>query len=128
MINLDSLDEVIVLGYGTQNKKEKYYGIITINPKVTPPQEDLNSFIIWVQNSFDITKLKTEKRINIFVEFIIDKKTQITDIKIVNKNKRRIKKEIQRIFMISAIWTPAIENGIPVEEKILLNFDISNED
>jgi ribosomal protein S8 len=122
------LEEIVVTGHRAVNK-QGVAGVAVANTlKSIPPQKDLKLFISWVQNSFDISTLKDNSILAIQLEFTIKKNGQVTDIKIVNKQKRKIRKEIKRILLTSDMWTPAIKNGIPIEEKILLNFGISNED
>ena len=151
-----SLDEVVVVGYGTQKKKE-FTGSVTsikskdleknIHPDLQkalsgtvagvsihkdsigsilslPPQGDLEDFIDWIVDSLDETLVSNDETIWVYLEFKIQKNGKISNLKFRNKINRKIRKEITRILKTSENWKPSMLNNLPVDEKILIKFEV----
>ncbi len=152
----ESLDEVVVVGYGTVKKKEVTGSITSIKSKdleknihpdlekalsgnvagvsihkdsigsilSLPPQGDLEDFTDWIIDSFDETLVSDDETIWIYLEFKIQENGKISNIKFRNKVRRKIRKEITRILKTSENWEPSTFDNLPIDEKILIKFEI----
>lgn len=129
----DTLDEVVVIGYGTvrknkkntthhktKNKDSKYISSI-------PPNESIENYKTWVLSQIDKSIFKKEKYYQIKCLFTVSKKGQLTDIKIFNYKSYKIKTAFKQIIKKSPVWQPAMKDNSPVTQKIELIFDIQTE-
>ncbi|MFC2109659.1 carboxypeptidase-like regulatory domain-containing protein [Bacteroidota bacterium] len=123
-----SLDEIVVVGYGStkKRKKNKTNPKKEIEPiKSIPPGENIETFKTWVLNQIDTTLFEANKIYKIKCSFIINKKGQITNIKVFKYKKRKIKKAFKAALMKSPLWKPSVtKEGVFVDEKIQLIFNI----
>jgi len=150
--NEASLDEVVIVGYGTQ-KKSNIVGSITsvkksnLNINITDSSKNIEStlagrvsgitisnsnalikskqeFKIWIIDNINTSLFKKNKKYTIKTTFNIDTTGQISNIKVFRYKKRIIKGEIKSLLSKSPLWIPATKDGKNIIEKIELTFDI----
>lgn len=88
------------------------------------PQGNMEDFTDWIIASFDENLVSDNEKILIYLEFKIQENGKISNIKFRNKVKRKIRKEITRILKTSENWKPSKFNNLPIEEKILIKFEV----
>lgn len=128
--NTDSLDEVVVVGYGTQ-KKTTVVGSVTeiksssINYIASiPPKETMDEFKIWIVDKLNKDVFTVNKKYTIQISFTIDVDGVLSNVKFSGFEKKKIKNEIKSVLLKSPSWKPATNDGIKVSEKRKLTLEI----
>jgi periplasmic protein TonB len=91
---------------------------IVVQESATFRGENIIAFIDWVKNNLvypaDASIAEIQGRAN--VTFVVNKKGEVSDIKILRGIHPLIDQEINRVLMSSPLWEPAKQNGRPVKQ------------
>ncbi|MFO7369873.1 MAG: carboxypeptidase-like regulatory domain-containing protein [Bacteroidales bacterium] len=136
--NVMALDEVVVVGYGTQKRSTVTGAITTVESKdisdarettpynyikPVPPGGSAKAFKEWVDGSVNkslFISFPGKHRITIHLTVGID--GSLSQIQAEDKVPSVITDEYIRVIATSGIWQPAQEKGTPVEAEIVLRF------
>ncbi|MBN1144830.1 MAG: carboxypeptidase-like regulatory domain-containing protein [Bacteroidales bacterium] len=136
--NVMALDEVVVVGYGTQKRSTVTGAITTVESKdisdvrettpynytkPVPPGGSAKNFKEWVDGSVNkslFISFPGKHRITIHLTVGLD--GSLSRIRAEDKVPSVITDEYIRVIATSSIWQPAKENGTPVEAEIALRF------
>lgn len=137
-----ALEEVVVVGYGTQKRTEVTGAVSSakdsdransaaepnnfVNP--VPPGGSLKDFKEWVTERIDTEKFQTlPGKHRIQVMLTVQANGQISNIRIKNTAPSAITDEYNRVIAQSPPWTPALNNGVPVEAEVMIRFVVTVE-
>jgi TonB family protein len=83
---------------------------------------DIGTFRDWVQRNLVYPGLAVEKGIigRVTVQFAVDSKGEVTDVKILRGVESSLDKETYRIIMSSPKWEPAIQGGSAVRQQFVI--------
>jgi hypothetical protein len=138
-----ALDEVVVVGYGTQKRSEvtgavssakavdiangeaaEPYNII----KPVPPGGSLKAFKEWVKDRIDTKKIQTPPgKHRIQVMLTVQASGLISNIRLKSTAPSAITDEYRRVISQSPPWTPALNNNVPVDAEVVIRFVITVE-
>jgi periplasmic protein TonB len=102
---------------------------IVVQESATFKGENIEAFINWVKNNIvyptDATVAEIQGRAN--VTFVVNKKGEVSEIRILRGIHPLIDQEINRVLLSSPLWQPAKQNGRPVKQlfSIPINFVIN---
>lgn len=141
--DLMALEEIVVVGYGTQKKKDETGAVSVleadeISPgregmpydfiKPVPPGGSLKAFKNWVAEKLDYSKygeFSGKNRIQVTLTVKVD--GSLTDILTTANDPAPITEDVKGIIAQSSRWQPALKNKIPVEAQIVIRFIIEVE-
>ncbi len=133
----DSLEEVVVVGYGTVQKKDLTGAVTAIDetsPKDTtiaataiPPQGSVEAYKMWLLEQLSSRYKKAAIEDEIHIEFTVDKKGQLIDFKHTNKKNKRLLKKLKKLVLESPAWQPAEADGEAISAEIRIEFKNENE-
>lgn len=118
-----ALNEVVVVGYGTQKKADATESSSYSYTKPVPPNGSYKAFKEWVEsrvNNSLFISFPGKHRITINLTVGVD--GSLRSIQAEDKVPSVITDEYIRVVALSGIWQPAKENGVPVEAEIALRF------
>ncbi len=136
--DLVALDEVVVVGYGTQKKADVTGAVTTVESKdisdarettpynyikPVPPGGSLSTFKDWVNSRVNkslFISFPGKHRITIHVTVGVN--GSLSQIQAEDKVPSVIANEYIRVIASSGNWQPAQENGTPVDAEIALRF------
>ena len=90
-----------------------------------PPNGSIDAFKTWVYKQLDPSIFEANKSYTINTSFTVNTKGGISNIKILTKLDRSIKKEFKKVLLSSPNWKPVYKNGIPMDEEVRLVFKIN---
>ena len=141
--DLMALEEVVVVGYGTQKKKDETGAVSVleadeISPgregmpydfiKPVPPGGSLKAFKNWVVEKLDYSKYgEFSGKYRIQVTLTVKADGSLTDIETTANDPALITEDIKGIIAQSSRWQPALKNKIPIEAQIVIRFVIEVE-
>jgi Gram-negative bacterial TonB protein C-terminal len=82
----------------------------------------------FIASNFNLPKDAYENRFtgNLIISFIVEKKGELTQIKIINNNYSSINSEAIRVIsLLQKKWRPAIKNGNPVRSEVKIPLKIN---
>lgn len=96
--------------------------LITIQEEATFQGGDLQSFVKWVQDHIQYPNELAGNSISgkVFVQFTVDEKGKIVNIKIIRGLEPSIDKEVIRVLTSSPLWKPAKQAGKPVKQTFTI--------
>lgn len=86
------------------------------------PEGGFSSFVTYMQENIKYPKEAQEKGVegNVMVEFIVDKKGNVTNVKVLRGIGSGCDEEAKRIVANSPKWVPAVLDGEKVNQKLVL--------
>ncbi len=97
----------------------------TMQAASIPPNGSIEAFKTWVYKQLDPSIFKANKSYSINTSFTVNTKGGISNIKILTKLDRSIKKELKKVLLLSPNWKPAYKNAEAVDEEVKLVFKIN---
>lgn len=141
--DLLALDEVVVVGYGTQKKKDVTGAVSVIEAdeisaggksvpydfiKPVPPGGSLKTYKKWVDDRLDYSKLRDLTGKNkVQVTLTINNDGSVSNIEIRKTVPALLADELHRIISQSPRWQPALKDSTPVVADIAIRFIITVE-
>jgi protein TonB len=83
---------------------------------------DVNAFRLWIMNNITYPQTAIENRIfgRLLVEFCVNSKGAIVDIRFIRKLDPSIDNEVLRVIQSSPPWNPAKQGGMPVKQRFII--------
>jgi len=137
--NLVALDEVVVVGYGTQKKNHITGAVSTIQmneetsqypvfTRPVPPGGSLRAFKKWVNDRLNYTKYTGYPgKHKIAVELTVYANGTISDIRVEQNAPEVIAEDLKNIISQSSLWTAGLKDDKPVETEVEIHFVITVE-
>jgi len=127
MVRSESLatdEEVKIDNKDTSPEPELVF--VTLADPATFQGADINKFRQYVLNQFKYPESLKKSNIagRLILQFVVDTKGKVTDIKILRGLDPAIDNEIIRILKNSPLWTPGKQAGKPVKQKFVLPIEI----
>jgi len=135
--DLVALDEVVVIGYGTQKKSDITGSVSSVKAEepddleeiepiqARPPTGSVLSFKKYIYNKIDYSKfIDLIEKQKIVVEFIIDDKGIPGNYKFKQPADERICNEIKRIIDEAGKWQPSTKSGSAIVSQIRMRLVI----
>jgi len=107
----------------TEEVQEEYEPpFIIVEENATFKGGDVNTFRSWVQESIVYPPVAAEAGISgkVFVQFCVNSKGQVTDIKILRGVHPELDKEVVRCINTSPVWIPAKQGGKAVKQQFVM--------
>ncbi|OFY59492.1 MAG: hypothetical protein A2Y87_08430 [Bacteroidetes bacterium RBG_13_46_8] len=107
----------------TEEVQEEYEPpFIIVEENATFKGGDVNTFRSWVQESIVYPPVAAEAGISgkVFVQFCVNSKGKVTDIKILRGVHPELDKEVIRCINNSPVWTPAKQGGKAVKQQFVM--------
>jgi hypothetical protein len=134
--DLVALNEVVVVGYGTQKRSNVTGALSTVDAKdisdaretapynyikPIPPGGSLKEFRKWVDSMVDHSLFQTfPGKHRIQANLTVHADGTVSNIIIRNNVPDVIAEEYKRVISTSPLWKPALENGSAIEVEIAL--------
>jgi outer membrane biosynthesis protein TonB len=141
--DLLALDEVVVVGYGTQKKSDVTGAVSVIEAeeispgaksvpydfiKPVPPGGSLKAYKKWVDDRLDYSKFRDlSGRNKIQVTLTVNNDGSVSNIAIAETAPASLAEELHRIISQSPRWQPALKDSTPVGADIAIRFIITVE-
>jgi protein TonB len=107
----------------TEEVQEEYEPpFIIVEENATFKGGDVNSFRAWVQQNIVYPAVAADAGISgkIFVQFCVNSKGQVCDVKILRGVHPELDKEVIRCINTSPVWTPAKQGGKAVKQQFVM--------
>ena len=75
----------------------------------------------------DPSKFEASMNYTFTAEFVVDSNGKTATCTINSKAKQSLKKQLKKAILSSQNWQPAAENGLPINEKVTMEFSILTE-
>jgi hypothetical protein len=136
--DVQALNEVVVVGYGTRKSSQVTGAIANIEArdvlpsgepipnnyfKPVPPDGSLKEFKNWVESLIDHKQfISFPGKYKIQVNFTVHTDGSLSDVVVKNNVPSPIAEEYRRIISQSPLWQAALKNNTPVEAEIVVKF------
>ena len=116
------IEEVVVIGYGTQNRKDLTGSTSTLNrtSKKPTPLGGFKKYNAYLDGNSILKEAVNTKKTTVRLKLHINKDGTITNIEPLNKPDTTLLKLAQKIIMDGPAWSPATINNAPIDSETMV--------